>query len=133
MDMKKICKICHVNPKSHSFSKLCEKDNVSIFFTKVSEAEKFDDREGILQHMDNMLTEHVPNTWAWIFDADGFEKKHLMQLTLTIDIIKLINQKYATNLEYIQIKNSNPLIKNLYSLLTPILKNVSFSGKVTFD
>ena len=73
-----------------------------------------------------MLTEHVPNTWAWILMR--MDLKTPMQLTLTIDIIKLINQKYATNLEYIQIKNSNPLIKILF-LLTLFLKMFHFQEK----
>ena len=133
MDMKDICEICFNNPKSHSFSKLCEKNDVSIFYTNIGEAEKYNDRKGIINHMDNMLTKHVSHKWAWIFDAQGFEQKHFMQLTLTNDIIQLINNKYSSNLEYIHIKNSNNLLKQLFNLLSPILGGVSFAGKIKFD
>ena len=133
MNMKGICETCLKDPTSHSFSKLCEKDKVSIFYTKPSEAKKYNDIDGILKHMDNMLTKHVSYKWAWIFDAEGFEQKHLMELTLTKSIIQLINEKYSSNLEYIHIKNSNSLIKQLFNLLGPILGGVSFVGKIKFD
>ena len=133
MDMKDICETCFNDPKSHSFSKLCEKDKISIFYTKPSEAEKYNDKDGIIKHMDNMLTKKVSHKWAWIFDAEGFEKKHFIEFALTKSIIQLINQKYSSNLEYIHIKNSNSLIKQLFNLLSPILGRVSFAGKIKFD
>ena len=133
MDMKEICETCFLDPTSHSFSKLCQKDNISIFFTKPSEAKKYNDRKGIINHMENMLTKRVPDKWAWVFDADGFQQKHLIEIQLVYDIINLINEKYISNLEYIQIKNSNSFIKQLFSLITPFLKKTNLIGKITFD
>ena len=49
MNMKGICETCLKDPTSHSFSKLCEKDKVSIFYTKPSDAQKYNDIDGIIK------------------------------------------------------------------------------------
>ena len=74
MNMSKICMVCHKDPTSHSFSKLCQDGKTSIFYTNVGEATKYNDRKGIITHMDNMLINHVPDKWAWIFDAGKFQQ-----------------------------------------------------------
>ena len=53
--MQNICLTCAEDPTSHSFSKLCVLDNVSIYYTKPSAASKYSDSEGILTHIDNTL------------------------------------------------------------------------------
>ena len=133
MDMSKICKTCHRDPSSHSFSKLCENDGVSIFYTNPGEASKYDDRVGIIAHMDNMLTNHVRDRWAWIFDGSGFQHYHLMELQLTRDIITLLTTKHNSTLSYIHIKNANGAIRQLFRLIVPIMGESTLLEKVRFD
>ena len=133
MDMSQICRTCHECPSSHSFSKLCEQNNISIFYTNPGEAEKYSDRTGIIAHMDNMLSQHVSHKWAWIFDGAGFQHHHMMELQLTRDIITLINDKYNSTLVYVHVKNTNPMIKQLFGIISPFMVNSDLASKIKFD
>lgn len=133
MNMSKICMVCHKDPTSHSFSKLCQDGKTSIFYTNVGEATKYNDRKGIITHMDNMLINHVPDKWAWIFDAGKFQQKHLMEIQLTRDIIKLVSTKHNHNLEYVKIKNVNSLFKSLLNLVGPLLLESEMSQKMIIE
>ena len=131
--MSNICQACKKNPSAHSFHKLYEHNGISVFYTNPGEAEMYDDVDGIITHMDNMLKQHEKNRWAWIFDAQGFEYKHMIQLQLTKRIIHLISNSYFSNLEYIHIKNVNFMIKQLFHTIKPLLIDVDLSSKVRFD
>jgi hypothetical protein len=133
MDMSNICQICKKNPKAHSFHKLYEHKKISFFYTNPAEAEKYDDVDGIIKHMDNMLKQQAKNKWAWIFDAQGFECKHMIQLNLTKRIIDLISKSHSSNLEYIHIKNVNSTIKQFFHTIKPLINNHELGNKVRFD
>jgi hypothetical protein len=119
--MEHICKTCHEDSTSHSFSKLCEIAGVSIFYTKPADATKYTDREGILAHYDNMMKYNGDKPWTWIFDGDGFEMKHLMEVKTGIEIAQLITSKYSNNLQKIIVKNPTWYIKLMYSVVSPFL------------
>jgi hypothetical protein len=121
MNMEHICKTCHEDSTSHSFSKLCEIAGVSIFYTKPADATKYTDREGILAHYDNMMKYNGDKPWTWIFDGDGFEMKHLMEVKTGIEIAQLITSKYSNNLQKIIVKNPTWYIKLMYSVVSPFL------------
>lgn len=131
--MSNICQVCKKNPSAHSFHKLYEHNKISVFYTNPGEAEKYDDVDGIITHMDNMLKQHARNKWAWIFDAQGFEYKHMIQLQLTTRIIELISKSHMSNLEYIHIKNVNSMIKQFFHTIKPLINNHELGGKVRFD
>lgn len=133
-DMSKICSECHRNPSSHSFSKLCKTNGVHIFYTKPADAEKYDDTDGIIHHIDRILSQYdKKEKWAWIIDTSGFEYKHMLQINLTKRLIELINNKYISTLEYIHVKNINTYVNQLVTLLTPFLRNTLIGSKVRFD
>ena len=102
MNMEHICKICHEDSTSHSFSKLCEIKGVSVFYTKPADATKYTDTEGILAHYDNMLKHNGDKPWTWIFDSNGFGMKHALEINTGIGIAKLITSKYSKNLQKIK-------------------------------
>ena len=131
--MSNICQTCKKNPTAHSFHKLYEHNKISVFYTKPAEAEKHDDVDGIIRHMENRLKHHAKNKWAWIFDAQGFEYKHMIQLHLTKRIIDLISNSHSSNLEYIHIKNVNSTIKQFFQAIKPLINNIEIGSKVRFD
>ena len=121
MNMEHICKTCHEDSTSHSFSKLCELNGVSIFYTKPADATKYSDRKGILAHYDNMLKHNGDKHWKWIFDSEGFGMKHALEVSTGIGIAKLITSKYSKNLRKIIVKNPTWHIKLMYTFVSPFL------------
>ena len=134
MNMEDICKTCHEDSTSHSFSKLCELNGVAIFYTKPADAKKYFDTKGILSHYDNMLKYNGNKPWQWIFDSEGFEMKHLLEISTGIGIAKLITSKYSKTLQSIIVKNATWHIKLMYFIVAPFLSKevnamVSFTNE----
>jgi len=121
MNMEHICKTCHEDSTSHSFSKLCEIKGVSMFYTKPADATKYTDREGILAHYDNMMKHNGDKQWIWIFDSDGFGMKHALEVRTGIEIAQLITSKYSNNLQKIIVKNPTWHVKLMYTFVSPFL------------
>jgi len=132
MNMEQICKTCHEDSTSHSFSKLCEINGVSIFYTKPADATKYSDKKGILAHYENMLADNGEKPWKWIFDSEGFGMKHALEIGVGIGIAKLITSKYSNNLQKIIVKKPTWHIRLMYTFISPFLsKNVN--SIVEFD
>ena len=125
------CKICNDLPNAHSFELFCsgidiiEKDEnkkqVSVFYTRVANAIRYDDTKGILEHYNNLLKLENPKKWIWIFDCSGFEWKHSVEIKTAIGIAKLIND--FGNVHRILVINSNFLINVIFRGVKAFLNN----------
>jgi hypothetical protein len=110
-----------MDPTSHSFKKLSEKNGVVLYYTNPSKAKLYKDKDGILQHYTNALDSVGDNKWVWIFDSDGFDVKHALEVQTGIGIAKLITGKYGINLEEIKIINPTWHIKTMLTAVWPFL------------
>jgi hypothetical protein len=110
------CPVCSRDPTSHSFRQIAP----GIFYTKPAEATKYWDKDGILKHYDGVLAEHQ-GPWSWVFDADGFSMKHILEMDVAIGIARLITDKYSTHLEKIQIVNPTWIVTLTLHIVRPFL------------
>jgi len=117
-----ICKICEDDPTSHSFKSVGVYNNITYYYTCPSEATKYYDTEGILNHYDSLLSINK-NKWAWIFDCKGFSTKHLLEIKVGIELAKLITNKYSNSLEQIVVINKNIYINTIIALIYPFLND----------
>jgi hypothetical protein len=120
--MENICKKCAIDPTSHSFRKLSEKNGISTYYTNPAKAKLYKDTEGILEHYNNALELIGNNKWSWIFDSDGFDLHHAMEIQTGIGIAK-ITVKYGNNLEEIKIINPTWYIKVMLTVVMPFLSD----------
>jgi len=115
--MEKICKVCAVDPKSHSFKKVSEKGGISIYYSHPAQAKRYDDKEGIYNHIDNTLS-HIGNKkWICIIDSEGFDLKHVALFDSGMGLMDLLINKYGKNLQEIRIINPSWHIKGLLKVL----------------
>lgn len=131
MNIEDYCLTCYQIPSAHSFEMVCHvprTDNIKevIFYTKVADAIKYNDTEGILNHYENLLNLVNPDQWIWIFDCDQFGFKHTLELKTARGIAKLISN--LGNVKQILVINSNTFINVVYKALhgfldTEITKN----------
>jgi CRAL/TRIO domain len=122
--MDKICSKCVVDPASHSFRKLLDKNGRCVFYTNPSKAKDHNDTEGILRHYDRALAQIGDKKWIWIFDGDGFESEHALEISTGRGIAALINEKYGNTLEEIKIINPTIHIKVILKLIRPFMSDL---------
>ena len=115
--MEKICKKCASDPMSHSFKKLSDKNGVITYYSQPSHAKLYDDKEGTLLHVDNALTLLGNRKWRCVMNGDGFEIKHAIQITTGGELLKMILEKYGTNLEQVIVINPSWQMKSIIKLL----------------
>lgn len=124
--MDKICEKCMTDPQSHSFRKLSEKNDTVIYYTNPTKAKLYTDTDGILKHYENALNSIGDKKWVWIFDSDGFDLKHALEVQTGIGISKLITtNKYGHNLQEIKIINPTWHIKTMIKALWPFLNQAT--------
>jgi len=123
--MELICNKCTMDPTCHSFKKISEKNGVSIYYTNPAKAKLYTDTEGILAHYDNALKQVGNKKWVWIFDSDGFDMKHALEVKTGTGIAELVTDKYAENLLEIKIINPTWYIKTMLKAVMPFLDKIT--------
>ena len=98
--MNKYCKKCALDPESHSFKKVGEKKGVIIYYTKPGSAKLYKDKDGIIEHIDNILS-YNKKPWMCIVDGDEFDVRHAVEFDVGRAIIDLIKEKYYNVIEII--------------------------------
>ena len=119
-----ICPLCYIDPSNHSLIKYKETNNIVYYYSCPSEAKLYFDCEGIINHYDGILSEMPKDKkWIWIFDSEGFDLKHAMEVQTGIGIAKLITGKYGNNLQEIKIINPTWHIKTMMTAVWPFLND----------
>jgi len=120
--MKYICPFCALDPLSHSLMEITESNNTLYYYTCPSKAKLYFDVKSILNHYDGVLSEIPENKqWVWVFDSTDFNMKHFLQISVGIELAKLISSKFSGNLQKIIIINPNMYILYVYRLVKPFL------------
>ncbi len=115
------CPICAEDPTSHSLHKLLETDDHVYFYTCPGKATKYADRNGILAHYDGVLREKGDKPWTWIFDCEGFEMKHALEVSLAIDMARLISDSHGNSLAKICVINPTWHVHITVNVIWPFL------------
>jgi hypothetical protein len=120
--MKYSCPFCALDPLSHSLIEITESNNTLYYYTCPSKAKLYFDVKSIINHYDGVLSEIPENKhWVWVFDSTDFNMKHFLQISVGIELAKLISSKFSGNLQKIIIMNPNMYILYVYRLLKPFL------------
>lgn len=119
--MESICSKCMMDPTSHSFKKISEKNGIAVYYTNPSKSKLYTDTDGILSHYDNALKQIGDKKWSWIFDSEGFNIKHALEVKTGTEIAKLLTDKYADNLMEVKIINPTWHIKSMLAVVLPFL------------
>jgi hypothetical protein len=131
--MEKICPKCAVDPTSHSFKKVAEKGGIVLFYMHPAKARLYDDREGILTHVDNMIATIGNKPWKCIIDGDGFDLKHAAEVQLGSALFKLLTTKYGGTIQEIIVINPTWQIDGLIKLASLAMSREMFSRVKVLD
>jgi hypothetical protein len=75
--------------------------NTYLFYTKIAEANDYNDTPGILQHYRNLLKVVSPNKWIWIFDCKDLELKHCFEISTAKGILEILKDNGKINTIFI--------------------------------
>ena len=126
-----ICQTCYQEPGSHSFHLCCETKNINelVFYTKVADAKKYNDTNGILEHYKNTFDYYNPESWIWIFDCKDYGLKHSFEVRTAIGLAKIISE-YG-RIKKILVINSNKFINGVYEIVKLFLDEET-NNKIKF-
>jgi hypothetical protein len=113
-----------MDPTCYSFKKISEKNGVCIYYTNPTKSKQYTDSDEIIEYYDNALKQIGNKTWIWIFDSDGFDMKHALDIKTGTGIAELLTNKYAKNLVEIKIINPTWHIKAMLKAVIPFLDKV---------
>jgi hypothetical protein len=85
-----------------------------------------------LKHYDNELASIGSKPWSWIFDSDGFDWRHAIEIQTGIGIAKLITHKYGSTLQSIRIINPTWHIQTMLFVVWPFLSE-DIQEKITIS
>ena len=115
-----------MDPSCHSFRKIKEKNGMVLYYAQPSISKLYDDIDGYINHIDNMLASHGNKKWSCIFNGDGFDVKHFVQFTVGQRIVHLIVQKYGKNLQEIKFINPSWHITAMLKLISALVNSNQF-------
>lgn len=117
-----LCKICKLDPTSHSFHKI-RTDNhaINLYYSCPANATKYFESPGVIQHFRVHFEENANHPWAYIVDCKGYTLKHTRQINTSIKIVNMVKDKYIGSLKKVWIVNYSWQFKILMNILLALL------------
>jgi hypothetical protein len=127
------CPICAKDPLAHSFKKVGEKRGITMFYTKPSQAKRYDDTEGILAHVDNTIGQLNGKKWICIVDGDQFDAKYIAEWQTGAGLMQLFFTKYVDSLVEIKIINPTVYVRTAMKVLLALIADDKTSKITVLD
>ena len=131
--MNAICEICASDPMAHSFKKVAEKRGTIVYYSKPSQAKRYDDTEGILAHIDKTMALYQGKKWVCIIDCDGFDAKYTLEIKTGMGIVDLLMNKYVDTMVEIKVINPSVYVSGLMKVLTTMVSEEKTSKITVLD
>mgnify|MGYP003344591583 CR=1 FL=1 len=109
------------------------RSGVVIFYSHPSKAKLYDDMDGILSHVDNMIASIGNRLWKCVIDGDGFDMKHAAEIKLGNALFKLLTTKYGSTVQEVAIINPSWHIEGLIKLASMAMSKEMFSKVKVMD
>ena len=131
--MNTICEICATDPMAHSFKKVAEKRGTIVYYSKPSQAKRYDDTEGILAHIDKTMALYQGKKWVCIIDCDGFDAKYTLEIKTGMGIVDLLMNKYVDTMVEVKVINPTIYVSGLMKVLTTMVSEEKTSKITVLD
>ena len=131
--MNAICEICASDPMAHSFKKVAEKRGTIVYYSKPSQAKRYDDTEGILAHIDKTMALYQGKKWVCIIDCDGFDAKYILEIKTGMGIVDLLMNKYVDTMVEVTVINPTIYVSGLMKVLTTMVSKEKTSKITVLD
>lgn len=111
---------------THSFHEIARTSKFGrIMYTCAANAKDYSNSKAISTHISTYLDVEKSVPWTWVFDCRGLKTKHTLQFDLAVTLGRLIQDKYAENLQMIYILYPTVGLDALVTYIIPFLKGSS--------
>jgi hypothetical protein len=131
--MNAICETCATDPSAHSFKKVAEKKGIVVFYSKPTQAKRYDDSEGILAHIDKTMALYQGKKWICIIDCEGFDAKYTMEIRTGMGIMDLLMNKYVDTLVEVKVINPTIYVRAVMKVLMSLVSDDKTSKIIVLD
>lgn len=116
------CTACLEDPTTHSFERVGELQSHShIFYTSYKSIKDYTNANAITAHIMEALEGIKGESWVWIMDCKSMQTKHVMQLTVSLKLLKLLRERFGVSLKAIYLLNSGTIINAAMVTLGPFM------------
>ena len=112
------------DPTTHSFEKigtLQRSTQLHIFYTSYKSIKDYTNGTAISAHIIDTLNGISGESWIWIMDCKFMQTKHLMQLGVSLKLLKLLREKYGISLQALYLLNSGTIVQSAMVTLGPFM------------
>lgn len=120
--MDRICKACAADPMSHSFKKISEKNGLLTYYCHPAQAKRYDDTDGFLSHVDNLLSLSSGKGWRCIVNGEGMDLKHASQFKTGEGLMRLFTEKHGKTMKEVVVINPTWHIKGMITVASTIME-----------
>jgi hypothetical protein len=118
------CTQCIADPSTHSFEKIGEFYRTSrthIFYTSYKSIKDYTNSVAITHHITDALAGISGESWVWIMDCKFIQAKHMLQLNVSLKLLKLLREHYGSSLSALYLVNSGAIINTAMTTLGPFM------------
>jgi len=118
------CLRCIADPLTHSFEKIGElhrSGRIHIFYTSYKSIKDYTNSVDITHHITDALAGISGESWIWIMDCKFIQAKHMLQLNVSLKLLKLLRERYGSSLSALYLVNSGTIINTAMTTLGPFM------------
>jgi hypothetical protein len=118
------CTLCIADPLTHSFEKIGEfyrSRRIHIFYTSYKTIKDYTNSMAITNHITEALAGISGEQWTWIMDCKFIQAKHMLQLNVSLKLLKLLRERYGASLMALYLVNSGTVINTAMATFSPFM------------
>jgi len=118
------CTQCIEDPTTHSFEKIGEiqrATHLHLFYTSYKSIKDYTNSSAISAHIMEALNGISGESWIWIMDCKFMQTKHMMQLGVSLKLLKLLRERYGVSLQALYLLNSGAIVQTAMVTLGPFM------------
>jgi len=118
------CTLCIADPLTHSFEKIGElyqSRRTHIFYTSYKTIKDYTNSVAITNHITEALAGISGEPWVWIMDCKFIQAKHMLQLNVSLKLLKLLRERYGASLIALYLVNSGAVINTAMITFSPFM------------
>lgn len=128
------CPICQIDPEAHSFRRLGKTPfQLEILYTCPGKAKEKPNEKTFLTYFQHHMDDMRPSPWIWIFDCKDMTAAHLLSLSTTKEMLRILREEHSNTLQGIYIINQHWIFKNFLQLCTPFMRREDRARLAVFN
>jgi hypothetical protein len=123
------CTQCIEDPTTHSFEKIAKIQHHHVFYTSYKSIKDYSNSTAISAHIMEALNGISGESWIWVMDCKFMQTKHIMQLGVSMKLLKLLRERYGVSLQALYLLNSGTIVQTAMITLGPFM-NKGFKDSI---